>query len=73
MFLTVIEIANSRHPSNFLFDYSFFVIRERTIISAKSLIEPQGKGKTKLTLDIILKNMQAIPTLEQFSYNLRNI
>ena len=28
MFLTVIEIANSRHPSNFLFDYSFFAIRE---------------------------------------------
>lgn len=50
MFVIIVPIANDkRKTSNFLFDYSYYSIRERAIIAAKSLIEPQGKNK--LTID----------------------
>lgn len=72
MFLTIVKIACSPRKSNFLFDYSYFSIRERSIISAKCLIEPQGRGKSKLTLDTIIKNMQSIPSLEQYANGLQS-
>ena len=54
MFLIIVPIANDkRKTSNFLFDYSYYSIRERAIIAAKSLIEPQGKNKLTLELSLI--------------------
>ena len=41
MFIIIVPIVNDkRKTSNFLFDYTFYSIRERAIIAAKSLIEP---------------------------------
>ena len=46
IFLSIVPLANDKHKtSNFLFDYSFYTIRERTIISAKSLMEKKGSNK----------------------------
>lgn len=56
IFMTILELANDEHRiNNFLFDYSYYTIRGRAIISAKSLIEPSGKDK--LTLDTIIKKL----------------
>lgn len=56
MFLTIVKLANDkRKTSNFLFDYSYYSIRERAIISAKSIIEPESKDK--LTVAKIIKNL----------------
>jgi len=56
MFLTIVKLANDkRKTSNFLFDYSYYSIRERAIISAKSIIEPESKDK--LTVVKIIKNL----------------
>lgn len=66
MFVTIIPIANNKcKTSNFLFDYSYYAIRERSIISAKSLIEP--KGKNKLTIEKIIKDLQQKEEYKQYA------
>lgn len=66
MFLIIVPIANDkRKTSNFLFDYSYYSIRERTIIAAKSLIEPQGKNK--LTLEKVIKDLQQNDKYKQYA------
>lgn len=66
MFLKIVPIANDkRKTSNFLFDYSYYSIRERAIIAAKSLIEP--KGKNKLTIEKIIKDLQKYEEYKQFA------
>ena len=46
MFMIVVPIANDkRKTSNFLFDYSYYSIRERAIIATKSIVEPQRSNK----------------------------
>ena len=57
IFLSIVPLANDKHKtSNFLFDYSFYTIRERTIISAKSLMEK--KGSNKISLEKVIKDLQ---------------
>lgn len=66
MFLIIVPIANDkRKTSNFLFDYSYYSIRERAIIAAKSLIEPQGKNK--LTLEKVIKDLQQNNQYKQYA------
>lgn len=66
MFLIIVPIANDkRKTSNFLFDYSYYSIRERAIIVAKSLIEPQGKNK--LTLEKVIKDLQQNDKYKQYA------
>ena len=66
MFLIIVPIANDkRRTSNFLFDYSYYSIRERAIIAAKSLIEPQGKNK--LTLEKVIKDLQQNDKYKQYA------
>lgn len=66
MFLIIVPIANDkRKTSNFLFDYSYYSIRERAIIAAKSLIEPQGKNK--LTLERVIKDLQQNDKYKQYA------
>lgn len=66
MFLTIVKLANDkRKTSNFLFDYSYYSIRERAIISAKSIIEPEGKDK--LTVTKIIRNIQQNDEYKQFA------
>lgn len=66
MFLIIVPIANDkRKTSNFLFDYSYCSIRERAIIAAKSLIEPQGKNK--LTLEKVIKDLQQNDKYKQYA------
>lgn len=66
MFLIIVPIANDkRKTSNFLFDYSYYSIRERAIIAAKSLIEPQGKNK--LTLEKVIKDLQQNNKYKQYA------
>ena len=66
MFLIIVPIANDkRKTSNFLFDYSYYSIRERAIIAAKSLIEPQGKDK--LTIERIIKDLQKHNKYKQYA------
>ena len=66
MFLIIVPIANDkRKTSNFLFDYSYYSIREREIIAAKSLIEPQGKDK--LTIERIIKDLQKHNKYKQYA------
>ena len=66
MFLIIVPIANDkRKTSNFLFDYSYYSIRERAIIAAKSLIEPQGKNK--LTLEKVIKDLQQNAKYKQYA------
>ena len=57
MFLIIVPIAtHKRKTSNFLFDYSYYSIREKAIIAAKSLIEPRGKNK--LTIEKVIKDLE---------------
>lgn len=57
MFVYIIEFANDkRRPNNFLFDYSYYSIREKAIIAAKNLIEPQGNNR--LTIEKVIKYLQ---------------
>lgn len=57
MFLTIVPIANDkRKTSNFLFDYSYYSIRERAIIAAKSIIEPRGSNK--LSIEEVIHDLQ---------------
>ena len=57
MFLSIVPLAtDKRKTSNFLFDYSYYTIRERAIIAVKSLIERQGKNR--LTLERIIKSLE---------------
>lgn len=57
MFLSIVPLAtDKRRTSNFLFDYSYYTIRERAIIAVKSLIERQGKNR--LTLERIIKSLE---------------
>ena len=66
MFVIIVPIANDkRKTSNFLFDYSYYSIRERAIIAAKSLIEPQGKNK--LTLEKVIKDLQQNSKYKQYA------
>lgn len=66
MFLTIVRLANDkRKTSNFLFDYSYYSIRERAIIATKSLIEP--KGKNKLTIEKVIKDLQNYEEHKQFA------
>ena len=66
MFIRIVPIANDkRKTNNFLFDYSFYSIREKAIISAKSLIEPRGKNK--LTVEKVIKELQQKDEYKQFA------
>lgn len=66
MFVTIVPIANDkRKTSNFLFDYSYYTIRERAIIAAKSIIEP--KGTNKLTIEKVIKELQQKEEYKQFA------
>lgn len=66
MFLIIVPIANDKcKTSNFLFDYSYYSIRERAIIAAKSLIEPQGKNK--LTIEKVIKDLQQNNQYKQYA------
>lgn len=66
MFVIIVPIANDkRKTSNFLFDYSYYSIRERAIIAAKSLIEPQGKNK--LTIEKVIKDLQQNNKYKQYA------
>ena len=57
MFLSIVPLAtDKRKTSDFLFDYSYYTIRERAIIAVKSLIERQGKNR--LTLERIIKSLE---------------
>ena len=57
MFLIIVPIANDKRKTrNFLFYYQYYSNRERAIIAAKSLIEPQGKNK--LTIEKVIKDLQ---------------
>ena len=66
MFIIIVPIVNDkRKTSNFLFDYTFYSIRERAIIAAKSLIEP--KGANKLTIEKVIKDLQQKAEYKQFA------
>ena len=66
MFLTIVKLAtDKRKTSNFLFDYSYYSIRERVIISAKSIMEPESKDK--LTIAKTIKNLQQNDGYKQFA------
>lgn len=66
MFIIIIPIVNDkRKTSNFLFDYTFYSIRERAIIAAKNLIEP--KGANKLTIEKVIKDLQQKAEYKQFA------
>ena len=66
MFVIIVPIANDkRKTSNFLFDYSYYTIRERAIIAAKSIIEP--KGTNKLTIEKVIKELQQMDKYKQFA------
>lgn len=66
MFVIIVPIANDkRKTSNFLFDYSYYTIRERAIIAAKSIVEPQGKNK--LTIEKVIKELQQKEKYKQFA------
>ncbi len=70
IFMAILELANDKHrTSNFLFNYSYYSIRERAIISTKSLIEPSGKNK--LTLDTVIKELQVNEKYKNFSDELQ--
>ena len=57
VFMTIVKLANDKQRTSvFVFDYSYYAIRSRAIISAKSLIEPSKKDK--LTLDTVIKELQ---------------
>ena len=69
MFLSIVSLANDkRRTSNFLFDYSYYSIRERAIIAIKSLIEPHGTNK--LTLEKIIKDLQKKEEYKTYADNL---
>lgn len=38
-----------------LFRYTFYAIRQRTVLSVRKLIEPSGKGKDKITIQSIVE------------------
>lgn len=66
MFMRVVPIANDkRKTSNFLFDYSYYSIRERAIIATKSIVEP--KGTDKLTIENVIKELQQMDEYKQFA------
>lgn len=66
MFIIIVPIVNDkRKTSNFLFDYSYYSIRERAIIATKSIIEP--KGKNRLTLEKVIKELQQSDDYNKFA------
>lgn len=66
MFIIIVPIVNDRRKtSNFLFDYSYYSIRERAIIATKSIIEP--KGKNRLTLEKVIKELQQSNDYNKFA------
>lgn len=66
MFIWIVRFANDkRRPNNFLFDYSYYSIREKSIIGTKSIIEP--KGKNRLTIDRVIKELQQNDEYKQFA------
>ena len=66
MFIWIVKFANDkRRTSNFLFDYSYYSIREKSIIGTKSIIEP--KGKNRLTIDRVIKELQRNDEYKQFA------
>lgn len=66
MFLSIVQLANDKDKTNnILFDYSYYSIRERTIIASKSLIEPAKKDK--LTVESVIKELQQIEEYETFA------
>lgn len=70
MFIWIVKFVNDkRRPNNFLFDYSYYSIREKSIIGTKSIIEP--KGKNKLTIDRVIKELQQCKEYKQFADELR--
>lgn len=70
MFIWIVKFANDkRRPNNFLFDYSYYSIREKSIISTKSIIEP--KGNNRLTIDRVIKELQQNNEYKQFADEMR--
>ena len=66
MFIIIVPIVNDKRKiSNFLFDYSYYSIRERAIIATKSIIEP--KGKNRLTLEKVIKELQQSDDYNKFA------
>ena len=66
VFISIVKLANdTRRTSNFLFSYSYYAIRNRAIISAKSIIERAGKNR--LTLDTIIKELQKNEKYKKFA------
>ena len=66
MFIWIVKFANDkRRTSNFLFDYSYYSIREKSIIGTKSIIE--HKGKNRLTIDRVIKELQRNDEYKQFA------
>jgi hypothetical protein len=66
IFIRIVEFANNkRRANNFLFDYSYYSIREKAIIATKSIIEPTGKNK--LTINKIIKELQQSEEYKQFA------
>lgn len=41
--------------NTYLFRYTFYAIRQRTVLSVRKLIEPSGKGKDKITIQSIVE------------------
>jgi len=66
VFMSIVELANDkRRTSVFVFDYSYYCIRNRAIISTKSIIERTGKDR--LTLDTIIKELQKNEKYKKFA------
>lgn len=69
MFLYIVRFEGDKHrSSNFLFDYSYYSIRERAIISTKSIIEPSGRDK--LTVEKVITELQQNEKYKEFSNEL---
>lgn len=57
VFMSIVKLAKEKQRTNvFVFDYSYYAIRNRAIISAKRILEKSSKDK--LTLDTVLKELQ---------------
>jgi len=66
MFLYIVRFEGDKHrSSNFLFDYSYYSIRERAIISTKSIIEPSGRDK--LTVEKVITELQKKGKYQKFA------
>lgn len=66
VFIYIVQFANDKHrPNIFLFDYSYYTIKDRAIISTKCIIEPQ-KGN-RITLAGVIKELQQYEKYKKFA------